>query len=81
MLAISSIKTNLLRTLVLLLFLFFLADCRPAPVRGPAARAECGECLDLPTGAVCTVSGTQQNSCLAICRGQKILCHHACPCP
>lgn len=41
---------------------------------------QCGECLDLPTGPVCTVQGTMRNSCLAICRSSKILCTGECPC-
>jgi len=42
---------------------------------------ECGECLNLQTGKVCTVQGTFFNSCLAICKQVKILCQGECPCP
>ena len=41
----------------------------------------CGECLDLPTGDVCTSQGTVRNSCLAICKGYRIECNGSCPCP
>ncbi|MEQ8353613.1 MAG: hypothetical protein RH862_19210 [Leptospiraceae bacterium] len=48
----------------------------------PDERDACGECLDMPTGEVCTEQGdTLRNSCLAICRGYKIQCFQGCPCP
>ncbi len=69
------------------------AGCRQGPERGqqkpvpPATETEesaelCGECLELPEAAVCTVNGaTLRNSCEAICRGERILCNSECPCP
>ncbi|MEQ9366168.1 MAG: hypothetical protein RIF32_18140 [Leptospirales bacterium] len=56
----------------------------PAPEAVPSAEPEelCGECLELPKAEICTVAGsTLRNSCEAICRGQRILCNGACPCP
>lgn len=71
-----------------LLLLLAVGGCRGCqkekPVK-PSADADippqCGECLDLPTGEVCTVDGTMRNSCLAICMRRKIICNVACPCP
>ena len=69
------------------------AACRQGPERGqqesvpPATEFQeaavlCGECLELPEAAVCTVDGaTLRNSCEAICRGERILCNSECPCP
>ena len=52
------------------------------PASSPAEVPEqCGECLDYPTGQVCTARGTLRNSCLAICTRELILCKQACPCP
>lgn len=79
-------KTNLhFRMLIPILILFLMAPaCRSGkdPAGLPDLRDECGECLDMPTGEVCTAEGeTVRNSCLAICRGKKIQCFQACPCP
>lgn len=72
-------------TALALVFLLSLAGCRSGndPSSGlPDERDECGECLDMPTGEVCTAEGeTIRNSCLAICRGKKIQCFQSCPCP
>tara|TARA_Y100001933_G_scaffold202006_1_gene203721 strand:- start:617 stop:868 length:252 start_codon:yes stop_codon:yes gene_type:complete len=61
-----------------------LLDCKTSkdPQGLPDERDACGECLDMPTGEVCTEQGeTLRNSCLAICRGYKIDCFQGCPCP
>ncbi|MBI3396810.1 MAG: hypothetical protein HY042_13310 [Spirochaetia bacterium] len=54
--------------------------CSTKPGPSGKAPALCGECLDLPSGTVCTAEGTVRNSCVAICRQIKIECNHACPC-
>tara|TARA_B100001939_G_scaffold105710_3_gene91399 strand:+ start:31598 stop:31849 length:252 start_codon:yes stop_codon:yes gene_type:complete len=67
-----------------LILVFSLAGCKTArdPQGLPDERDACGECLDMPTGEVCTEQGeTLRNSCLAICRGYKIKCFQGCPCP
>ena len=74
-----------LLSVLTLVFLLSLTGCRSgddASTGLPDERDECGECLDMPTGEVCTAEGeTIRNSCLAICRGKKIQCFQSCPCP
>ena len=54
----------------------------PGPTRSHEDIPErCGECLEFPTGEVCTPAGTKRNSCLAICENVAILCNGPCPCP
>lgn len=55
--------------------------CQKEHNRTDEISPHCGECLDLPTGEVCTAKGTVRNSCLAICLREKILCSNPCPCP
>lgn len=71
---------------VALILLLAMGGCKGCQKEGPGPITEdippqCGECLDLPTGEVCTVDGTMRNSCLAICMRKKIVCNVACPCP
>lgn len=72
--------------LSLAFLLGFLSGCQGCQKPGESNSSnnippECGECLYLQTGKVCTVQGTMQNSCLAICVSAKILCNGECPCP
>ena len=73
-----------------LIFLFglllssFILTCSGKEERkatDPAPTEQCGECLSAPTRKVCTARGNIKNACLAICRGIKIECYQACPCP
>jgi len=80
----QNLKKIVLPFLFLLMFLL-VGGCRGCQQEQTSTNVDipprCGECLELPTGEVCTVQGTKKNSCLAICLGVKILCSGACPCP
>jgi hypothetical protein len=67
-------------SMAFLMALIFSGGCRGCQKEEADRLPQCGECLELPTGEVCTVRGTMRNSCLAICVGAKILCNGACPC-
>lgn len=77
-----SVPQSILLILVLLVCLGSGA-CSPAKNQSGnnGLATGCGECLDMPTGEVCTPAGTRRNSCLAICEGIKINCFQSCPCP
>ncbi|MBU43656.1 MAG: hypothetical protein CMN76_10580 [Spirochaetaceae bacterium] len=80
-------NVRILSVVFFVTFSLVLGQCRSGkdasgPSGLPDERDECGECLDMPTGEVCTEAGeTLRNSCLAICRGYKIKCFQSCPCP
>lgn len=81
----AGLKLPMLVGLLLLAVLMGLGSCRGCQKedgrKADDIPPQCGECLDLKTGEVCTQQGTMRNSCLAICMRQKILCSSACPCP
>jgi hypothetical protein len=67
--------------LVLVVGIFLLGPmCQSKTGSGEDQPAMCGQCLDLPTGNVCTEKGTMKNNCMAICQGVKIECSGPCPC-
>lgn len=66
--------------LIFTVLLLSLAGCRGCQAEEADRFSDCGECLHVTTGEVCTVRGTMQNSCMAICTGARILCKGPCPC-
>ena len=73
-------RVAILAVVALIAALAFAGGCRGCQQEGADIPPQCGECLELPTGEVCTVRGTMKNSCLAICVGAKIECNGPCPC-
>lgn len=73
-------RVAILAVVALIAALAFAGRCQGFQKEGADILPQCGECLELPTGEVCTVRGTMKNSCLAICLGAKIECHGPCPC-